>query len=130
MNVLARLGQMSPNGNRPLDDVACCVQLPDGQDEVEHAFAPEFRPGQMLDGRFLICEPISRSGMATIYKAQDTRDRNQFVAVKVPHLRYEADPNFFFRFQREEEIGRKLDHPFILKFIAVERKSHGRFQPA
>ena len=37
--------------------------------------------------------------------------------------RYESDPNFFSRFQREEEIGRKLDHPFLLKFIPVERKS-------
>jgi serine/threonine-protein kinase len=34
-------------------------------------------------------------------------------------LRYESDPNFYSRFQREEEIGRKLDHPCILKFIPV-----------
>jgi serine/threonine-protein kinase len=45
------------------------------------------------------------------------------VAVKVPHLEYESDPNFFSRFQREERIGLELNHPFILKFIPVEDKS-------
>ncbi len=81
------------------------------------------RAGHLLDGRFLVGEPISRSGMAMIYKAEDTHNQNQVVAVKVPHLRLEADPNFFSRFQREEEIGRKLDHPFVLKFIPVQHKS-------
>jgi len=41
----------------------------------------------------------------------------------VPHLRLEADPGFFSRFQREDEIGRKLSHPYVLKFVPVERKS-------
>ena len=45
------------------------------------------------------------------------------MAVKVPHLEYESDPNFFSRFQREERIGLELNHPFILKFIPVENKS-------
>ena len=42
------------------------------------------------------------------------------MAVKVPHLRYESDPSFYSRFQREEQIGQKLDHPFILRFLPVE----------
>lgn len=29
----------------------------------------DLQPGQTLDGRFLITETISRSGMATIFKA-------------------------------------------------------------
>ena len=115
---------MNTNEDHPLDKVACCLDVPDHHDEVEPSFTPEeLRPGQVLDDRFLICEPISRSGMATIYQAQDALNQNQIVAVKVPHLRFEADPNFFSRFQREEEIGRKLDHPYLLKFIPVEKKS-------
>jgi serine/threonine-protein kinase len=57
--------------------------------------------------------------MATIYQALDKHNGGQIVAVKVPHLRYEADPAFFSRFQREEQIGLKLNHPFILKFLSV-----------
>ncbi len=45
------------------------------------------------------------------------------MAVKLPHLLYDSDPNFFSRFHREERIGLKPDHPFILKFVAVENKS-------
>jgi serine/threonine protein kinase len=77
----------------------------------------------MLDGRFLITEVLSRSGMGTILKAEDTQNGTRLVAVKVPHLEYESDPNFFSRFQREERIGLELNHPFILKFIPVEDKS-------
>src|SRR5262249_27166950 len=61
--------------------------------------------------------------MATIFKAEDLHNHGEIVAVKVPHLKYEADPNFFSRFEREEEIGRQLDHPFILKFLPVAKKS-------
>ena len=114
---------MNSNENLPLDDVACFRDVPEHHDVVEPTFAPELRPGHLLDGRFRIVEPLSRSGMATIYKAEDAQNQNQLVAVKVPHLRYEADPKFFSRFQREEEIGRRLDHPFVLKFFPVEKKS-------
>ncbi len=61
--------------------------------------------------------------MGTIFKAQDERHGGRVVALKVPHLEYESDPNFFSRFQREERIGLELDHPFLLKFIPVENKS-------
>jgi len=114
---------MSTDANRPLDGVPSCLDVPEHHDEVEPTFAPELRVGQVLDDRFLINEPLSRSGMATIYQAQDLSRDKQLVAIKVPHLRYESDPNFFSRFQREEEVGRKLDHPFLLKFIPVEKKS-------
>src|SRR5262250_2362382 len=35
----------------------------------------------------------------------------------------EADPAFYSRFEREEEIGKALNHPGILKIIPVEQKS-------
>ena len=82
----------------------------------------EVRPGQTLDDRFLITETISRSGMATIFKATDQSNK-QTVAVKVPFMEYESDPGFYARFEREEDIGIRLNHPYILKFIPVENKS-------
>jgi serine/threonine protein kinase len=63
-------------------------------DPVDAADAP-FRKGFVLDGRFVITEVLSRSGMGTILKAEDKQNGNRLVAVKVPHLEYESDPNFF-----------------------------------
>jgi serine/threonine-protein kinase len=57
--------------------------------------------------------------MAMIFKAQDLHEHNADVALKVPHMEYESDPGFFTRFRREEEIGLTLNHPYVLKFIAV-----------
>jgi serine/threonine-protein kinase len=71
----------------------------------------------------VITKILSRSGMGTIFQAEDKQNGNKFVALKVPHLEYESDPNFYNRFQREERIGLELDHPFLLKFIPVEQKS-------
>ncbi|MGO9201765.1 MAG: serine/threonine protein kinase [Limisphaerales bacterium] len=105
-----------------LEQVACCPEVPEHHDPVDAAGAP-FQPGDVLDGRFLITEVLSRSGMGTVFKAEDKQNGNRFVALKVPRLEYESDPNFFSRFQREEGIGLELNHPFILKFIPVGNKS-------
>jgi serine/threonine-protein kinase len=105
------------------EEIECFGGVSEQHDPVEPYFGLTVRTGQTLDGRFLLGEQISNSGMATIFKAKDLQDHHQVVAVKVPHMRYEADPTFFSRFEREEEVGRKLDHPFILKFVPVERKS-------
>ena len=78
--------------------------------------------GQVLDDRFEITESIHRSGMSTVFKAID-RKTGETVAVKVPLMNLEADPAFYSRFEREEEIGKILDHPGILKIIPVEQKS-------
>jgi serine/threonine protein kinase len=106
----------------PLEQVASCRDVPEHHDAVDTNGLP-FQPGYLLDGRFLITEILSRSGMGTIFKAEDKQNDNRVVAVKVPHLEYESDPNFFSRFQREERIGLELNHPFILKFVPVEDKS-------
>ena len=50
------------------------------------------------------------------------RDGTQ-VAVKVPHPEMEADPVLFERFKREEEIGRLLDHPGVVKTFDGEERS-------
>ena len=91
-------------------------------EQAQPVAAGEFYPGQVVDNRFEIAEVISRSGRAVIYRAAD-RESGQDVAIKVPHMQYESDPGFFGRFQREEEIGRILHHPFLLRFIPVEHKS-------
>ncbi len=95
------------------------------QERADPTTRYELRPGQTLDNRFLILETISRSGMATIFKATDLKT-NETVAVKVPLLEFESDPGFYSRFEREEEIGSRLNHPYILKFIPVEEEHRSR----
>jgi serine/threonine protein phosphatase PrpC len=72
--------------------------------------------GQVLDERYEINEVISRSGMASIFKATDRADGHT-VAIKVPHLQFESDIASYQRFEREEAIGLGLDHPSILKIL-------------
>jgi serine/threonine protein phosphatase PrpC len=76
-------------------------------------------PGTLLDGRFEITDLVARSNMASIFKATD-RTTGQSVALKVPLLALESDVAGFERFQREEEIGARLNHPTILKVIKVD----------
>jgi serine/threonine protein phosphatase PrpC len=78
--------------------------------------------GTLLDDRFEITDMIAKSGMASLFKAND-RQTGKAVALKIPHLQIESDPAGFDRFRREEEIGLKLNHPYILKILPVEKKS-------
>jgi serine/threonine-protein kinase len=71
---------------------------------------------------YLIEAPVARSGMASIYRAVDTRD-NRVVALKIPHPDLEADPILFDRFKRESGIGEKLDHPKVMRVYADEKRS-------
>jgi serine/threonine-protein kinase len=60
--------------------------------------------------------------MASIFRATDKRTGRP-VAIKVPHPEMEADPVFFERFHREQEIGRKLDHPGVMKVFTNDHSS-------
>jgi serine/threonine protein phosphatase PrpC len=82
----------------------------------------EVQVGEVLDKRFEIQRVISRTGMASIYQAKDLVT-TETVAVKVPHAQVESDPNSFARFQREAEIGKRLNHPNILRFINLSAQS-------
>src|SRR5260370_40847794 len=82
----------------------------------------EVNPGDIIDGRFEIESVISRSGMASLFKAKDLENKRT-VAVKIPYMQLESDLNSFARFQREEEIGELLNHLNILKFIKIPNKT-------
>jgi serine/threonine-protein kinase len=87
--------------------------------------ANDLQVGQVLDERFEITDVISRSGMSSVFKAIDLKTGHP-VALKVPLLKLESDPAFFSRFEREQEIGRALDNPSILKIIPVDPQQRSR----
>jgi serine/threonine-protein kinase len=82
----------------------------------------ELRIGSVLDDRFKITDLIQKGGMGSVYEAID-QTTGEVVAIKVPLMRFESDPAFFFRFEREEEVGASLQHPSILRIIPVANKS-------
>jgi serine/threonine-protein kinase len=81
----------------------------------------EVNVGDTLD-QYELTELIARSGMASIFKAID-RANGQAVAIKIPYEQFENDVIFRSRFQREEEIVRRLDHPNIIKDFTPRHKS-------
>ena len=84
-------------------------------------FHDTLEPGQQLDS-YRIDAQVARSGMATIYRATDTRD-GRTVALKIPHPDMEADPILFDRFQREAAIGERLNHPQVMRVYGGEKRS-------
>ena len=77
-------------------------------------------PGDHLD-HYRIDGLVARSGMASIFRGTDLRN-GRSVAIKVPHPEVESDPALFDRFRREEEIGKILDHPGVMKvFVDGDR---------
>jgi serine/threonine-protein kinase len=84
----------------------------------------DLHAGDQLD-RYRLDELVARSGMASIFKATDL-DSGQTVAIKIPHPEMEADPLLFDRFKREEDIGRKLDHPGVMKVLQPTVDASGK----
>src|SRR3984885_9713971 len=81
----------------------------------------ELVAGDRVD-QYELTELLARSGMASIFKALD-RKTGATVALKVPHLQFESDIAFYQRFEREEKIGQKLEHPNIVRVLTPEQKS-------
>jgi len=84
-------------------------------------FLDSIEAGTQIDF-YRIEAPVARSGMASIFRATDTRDNRQ-VALKIPHPDMEADPILFDRFQREGGIGEKLNHPMVMRVFGGEKRS-------
>jgi eukaryotic-like serine/threonine-protein kinase len=77
--------------------------------------------GELLD-HYQLDDVVAHSGMATIFRATDQRTGRQ-VAIKVPHPEVESDPALFDRFRREADIGRRLDHPGVMKVLPEEDRN-------
>lgn len=73
-------------------------------------------------GRYRVDRLIARGGMASVFQGTD-EETGLPVAIKIPNPEMEVDVLFFDRFQRESEIGRKLDHPGVVKVFPKEDTS-------
>ncbi|MGW5353225.1 Stk1 family PASTA domain-containing Ser/Thr kinase [Streptomyces sp. NPDC004031] len=69
--------------------------------------------GQTLDGRYRVEARIAVGGMATVYRALDTR-LDRVLALKVMHPGLAADGGFVERFIREAKAVARLSHPNVV----------------
>ncbi|RCH69570.1 Stk1 family PASTA domain-containing Ser/Thr kinase [Streptomyces sp. SDr-06] len=67
----------------------------------------------MLDGRYRVDARIAVGGMATVYRAVDTR-LDRVLALKVMHPALAADASFVERFIREAKSVARLAHPNVV----------------
>ena len=74
----------------------------------------DFRPGEIIGGRYEIIELLGSGGMANVYRAHDPH-LGRDVAIKVLADRYTADPAFVERFRREASAAAQLNHPNIVQ---------------
>ncbi|MEW2549451.1 Stk1 family PASTA domain-containing Ser/Thr kinase [Streptomyces sp. NPDC047002] len=69
--------------------------------------------GQVVDGRYRVDARIAVGGMATVYRAVDTR-LDRVVALKVMHPSLAVDAAFVERFIREARSVARLAHPNVV----------------
>lgn len=98
------------NGEMP-DSFA--PSLPDTPAPQAPKNPPDRLVGQTIDARYVIEKRIARGGMATVYRARDTRlDRPVALKIMYPHLAESTD--FVARFRREARAAAKLTHPGVV----------------
>lgn len=77
-------------------------------------------PGTLLGNRYRIVGPVGEGGMATVYRAVDTK-LGRTVAIKALHPEYTRDAPFLQRFKQEAEFAASLGaHPNIVDIYDVE----------
>lgn len=69
-------------------------------------------PGETV-GPYRIIEQLGSGGMATVFKAYHPA-LDRYVAIKILHPVFKADPQFFERFKREARIVANLEHANII----------------
>jgi serine/threonine-protein kinase len=79
----------------------------------------DFAPGRVVDGRFLLTAKLGQGGMSTIFRAEDLANGHEPVVLKVPLPMFSSGVGAWSLFQREEEIGRALDHPYVQRFLPL-----------
>ena len=76
--------------------------------------------GKHID-RYHILKQLGEGGMATVYKAFDSRLERE-VAVKIIHPVRKHTPKFLMRFEREAKALARLSHPNIVKILDYGEK--------
>ncbi|MGP8252061.1 MAG: protein kinase domain-containing protein [Terracidiphilus sp.] len=74
-------------------------------------YDPQFKSGDVIDGRFAVIRFIARGGMGEVYEVEDRQLRGVHVALKTILSQYAFDPMMRLRFEREVLSAREVVHP-------------------
>lgn len=75
----------------------------------------------MTTERFELLDRIGHGGMGTVWKARDG-ESGGVVALKILHEHLSLDPYFVERFEREVEVTRRIDSPYVAKTLGFGRR--------
>jgi len=87
-------------------------------DQTRTEPAPEQPPSTQRMGDFELIEKIGQGGMGSVYKARQI-SMDRLVALKLLPENLARDPQFVSRFYREARASARLDHPNVIRGIAV-----------
>lgn len=93
------------------------------QQLTELPFPPALSAGMILDGYKIIRE-LYASNRTQLYLAID-QETNKKVIVKTPSPNFEDDPVYIDLFLHEEWVGKRINHPHVMK--VYEHKKHRQF---
>ncbi len=80
---------------------------------AELPFPPDMEPGTRIDG-FKILQILSESQRGQVYLAEDM-DSGKKLVLKTPSVNYEDEPVYLNGFVQEEWVGRRINHPGVLR---------------
>lgn len=78
-------------------------------------------------GKFRLIDKIGSGGMGTVFKAENTMDKSETVAIKILREEMSADLTNVKRFKMEAAIIDQLDHPNIVKVIERGQSKNNLF---
>jgi serine/threonine protein kinase len=93
------------------------------QQLTELPFPPALSAGMILDGYKIIRE-LYASNRTQLYLAID-QETNKQVVLKTPSANFEDDPAYIDLFLHEEWVGKRINHPHVMK--VYEHKKHRQF---
>lgn len=93
------------------------------QQLTELPFPPALDQGMILDGYKVIRE-LYASNRTQLYLAVD-QETNKKLVLKTPSMNFEDDPAYIDLFLHEEWVGKRINHPHVMK--VYEHKKHRQF---
>jgi serine/threonine protein kinase len=96
------------------------------ENAAAQATTASFGRGYRLRERYLLLDLIGQGAMGQVWRAKDllaeeAKDRDPFVAVKVLTSDFEAHPDAFVALHREATRAQKLAHPNIITVYVFDR---------
>jgi serine/threonine-protein kinase len=87
--------------------------------------AADLRSGEVIAGRFEICERLGTGGMGLVYRAIDRDLNDEVIALKLLHSHLASDETIFRRFRNEVLVARSLSHPNIVRTHDIGKAEDG-----